>query len=94
MDPMVCTYKLMGIQRNAEEKLSKLKDSILLELSAQVALNKATRSPPNKAVVPPKVSSRTRSSSVTLPLHSFLGPHLPSPPARAGAPLPQLPPPL
>ena len=36
IDPIDLTYKLMEIQRAAEEKLSKIKDAILLELVGQV----------------------------------------------------------
>ena len=36
IDPIVLTYKLMEIQRVAEDSLSKIKDTILIELSAQV----------------------------------------------------------
>ena len=35
IDPLELTYRLMEIQRGAEDHLSKLKDPILCELSAQ-----------------------------------------------------------
>ena len=56
MDPMVLTHNLMEIQRGAEEKLNKLKDAILVELSQQVKTEPRGLDPPRRYSSAPYVT--------------------------------------